>query len=48
MVVVLDFSLPGMLHVRGKGGSNISFTLGVLHIMAYMAAPPERGTFFRV
>ena len=24
MVVVLDFSLPGMLHVRGKGGSNIS------------------------
>ena len=46
MVVVLDFSLPGMLHVRGKGGSNISFTLGVLHIVAYMGRPRPKGVPF--
>ena len=46
MVFVLDFSLPGMLHVRGKGGSHISFTWAVLPIMAYMGRPRPKGVPF--
>ena len=46
VVFVLDFSLLGMLHVRGKGGSHISFTWGVLPIMAYMGRPRPKGTSF--
>ena len=46
MVFVLDFSLLGMLHVRGKGGSHISFTWGVLPIMAYMGRPRPKGVPF--
>ena len=46
VIFVLDFSLLGMLHVRGKGGSHISFTWGVLPIMAYMGRPRPKGVPF--
>lgn len=43
LVFVLDFSLLGMLHVRGKGGSHIGFTWGVLHIMTYTGRLRPKG-----
>ena len=47
LVFVLDFSLLGMLYVRGKGGSHISFTLGALHIMTYMGRHRPKGYLFQ-
>ena len=35
-----------MLHVTGKGRSHISFTRGVLPIMAYMGRPRPKGVPF--